>query len=649
VLQDGNFGELWVGGRRPADFEHVFASIQSLVASGLSSLHPEHFDVVIVDEFHHAAADSYRTLLAAVSPRELLGLTATPERSDGVPILDWFDGRIAAELRLWDAIDQHRLTPFAYYGIADDLDLTEIPWRRGRGYDVEQLTHLITSTDVWARGVVRAFEKYVGSVTASRALGFCVSIEHARYMARVFTACGIKATAVWADSSAEARKSVLTDLAAGRVNVVFSVDLFNEGVDVPIVDTLLMLRPTDSGLLFLQQLGRGLRRAAGKSLCTVLDFVGQHRKEFRYDRRFRALLGGTRRSLETQIIAGFPFLPAGCHMQLDRKSTERVLDSIRNSLPSRWTDKAAELRAHYETDPELTLRAFLLESGLDLDDVYDGQRGWSDLKDAAGIPLFAAGSHEASIRKACGRLLHVDDSVRLNAWREWLRHEEPPVVDALGDAELRLLRMLLAQLLDQVASPGMTLADGAALLWSHRQVRAELQDLLEVLASRIEHLPVSIDQLPNIPVVTPARYTRLEMLAAFDAADGCKMPAWREGAKYFADKHTDVFAFTLDKTSGQFSPTTRYRDYAISPDLIHWESQSTTGAESPTGRRYREHAAIGNHVLLFCRRRADERAFYCLGLGNYVSHSGERPMAITWRLARALPGDLFQQFAAAVA
>jgi HKD family nuclease len=154
ALRDPLFGELWVGRNRPAQFEYVFASIQSLNASGLTHLDPMHFDIVIVDEFHHAAAQSYRMLLNHVKPIELLGLTATPERSDGLPILDWFEGRIAAELRLWDAIDQQRLVGFAYYGIHDGLDLRDIPWRRGRGYDVEGLSNLLTSNDALAKFVL---------------------------------------------------------------------------------------------------------------------------------------------------------------------------------------------------------------------------------------------------------------------------------------------------------------------------------------------------------------------------------------------------------------------------------------------------------------------------------------------------------------
>ena len=186
AIRDASFGELWVGGRRPRRFEHVFASIQSLNAAGFDDLPSDHFDVVIIDEFHHAAANSYERLLNHVRPRELLALTATPERSDGLPILQWFDERIAAELRLWDAIDQHRLTPFAYFGVADDLDLREIPWTRSRGYDVEGLTQLITADDIWAHNVLKQFDERIG-VGAARVLGFCVSVEHARYMARVFT------------------------------------------------------------------------------------------------------------------------------------------------------------------------------------------------------------------------------------------------------------------------------------------------------------------------------------------------------------------------------------------------------------------------------------------------------------------------------
>ncbi|MFP5487821.1 MAG: DEAD/DEAH box helicase family protein, partial [Acidimicrobiia bacterium] len=298
AMHDAAFGELWVRDHRPREFEHVFASIQSLTAAGVDSIEPDRFDVVIVDEFHHAAAPTYTRLLERLRPVELLGLTATPERAEGLDVLGHFGGRISAELRIWDAIDQQYLVPFAYYGINDGLDLREVPFRRGTGYDVGALTNVYTGSHVWVGQVIEQMRRRVGDPTRVRALGFCVSVEHARFMADQFNRHGIPSAAVWGETPEGERAQALRELRDGRLAVVFAVDLFNEGVDVPTVDTVLMLRPTESATLFLQQLGRGLRRADGKALCTVLDFVGLHRREFRFDLRYRALLGGSRSGLE---------------------------------------------------------------------------------------------------------------------------------------------------------------------------------------------------------------------------------------------------------------------------------------------------------------------------------------------------------------
>src|SRR5690606_2170135 len=211
-----------------------------------------------------------------------------------------------------------------------------------------------------ARFVVDQVSKH-GDPASMRCLGFCVSIEHAQFMAQHFNRHGISAVAIWGDSPRAEREGALKDLAAGRVQVVFSVDLFNEGIDVPVLDTVLMLRPTESPTLFLQQLGRGLRKAPGKSYCTVLDFVGTHRKEFRFDRRYRALLGGSRRELERAVQLDFPFLPAGCHMQLDRKASEIVLRSLRDAIPSQWPAKVDELRSLRRDQPEIDLATYLDE------------------------------------------------------------------------------------------------------------------------------------------------------------------------------------------------------------------------------------------------------------------------------------------------
>lgn len=651
AIRNHAFGELWIGDSRPAVFDHVFASIQSLRRADLNNWDRTHFDVVIVDEFHHAEAPSYRALLEHLQPLELLGLTATPERSDGLPVLQWFDNRIAAELRLWDAIDQQRLVPFIYYGIADYLDFRDVPWHRGRGYDVEGLSHLFTADDAWARQVIQTLTSKVDDVRRIRALGFCVSIEHARFMARVFNNHNIPAKAIWADTAVPEREAALRELEERRVNVVFSVDIFNEGVDVPSVDTLIMLRPTDSPTLFLQQLGRGLRRHRGKSACTVIDFVGLHRAEFRFDRRFGAVLGGTRGELSKQVQDGFPFLPAGCHMELDRVAAERVLENIRKAVPDTWPKRVEELRALASGRRRVQLAEFVAQTGLALEDIYKGGRCWSDMLAKAGLDVLDPGPKEVQLRRACGRLLHVDDDARIAAYKRILGKKSSPREEQANVANHRYLRMLVASIVDKAVSRETSLEDAWQLLWHHPQVTAELQELMDVLLARIEHVGMPLSDRPTVPLTIHARYTRIEIQAAFGDGDGttARVPDWREGVKFAPDEKSDVLIFTLDKTGDRFSPTTRYRDYAISPQLIHWESQSTTRADSPTGRRYQNHAADGSSIVLFGRLKENDRAFYFLGPATYVSHESEMPMAVTWRLKVPLPGDIFAAFAAAVA
>lgn len=648
AMRDFAFGELWVGGHRPIHFEHVFASIQSLSAAGLANLAADHFDVVIIDEFHHAAAKTYEAILAHLNPVELLGLTATPERGDSQSILHWFGDRIAAELRLWDAIDQHRLTPFAYYGISDGVDYRTVRWVRGRGYDLRELSNVVSADHVLARRIIENVSLTVPDVTSMRALGFCVSVEHARFMAQQFSLAGLPARAVWADTPNDERRDALRDLRDSKLRVVFSVDLFNEGVDIPSVDTLILLRPTDSATLFLQQLGRGLRKEYAKTLCTVLDFVGQHRKEFQFHKRFAALLRGGRRDVIEQIEAGFPFLPSGCHMQLDPVAKQHVLENIRRSLPYNVNLRRDELLRVADGGKRITLKQFLDASGLTAEDVYSGNHSWSNLLEAANLPTLQAGPHEDVLRRALGRLTHLDDMARIEGYRAFAASESPPDLKGMDLRLRRLFHMLATSMLESVSEPLETLEEAADLLRAHPQVLIELSELMEVLLERIEHVPIALDTHPDVPLYVHARYTRREILAAFSDTSTLKTPEWREGSRWVAEEGVDLLAFTLDKTIGHFSPTTRYRDYAITPELLHWESQSMTRAESPTGKRYQSHSSAGSIILPFARLSTENRAFWLLGPAKYVSHEGERPMAITWRLQHPLPGDLYAQFAAAV-
>lgn len=261
----------YAGGRRQTAGDLLFASVQTLGrAEHLERFAPEHFDYVVIDEFHHAAAPTYRRLLQYLRPRFLLGLTATPERTDQSDILSLCDDNLVYSRRLFDSIELGLLCPFHYFGIYDEtVDYQEIPWRNGR-FDPQALEHQL-ATQARARHALQHWRER----GQARTLAFCVSRSHADFMAERFRRASIRAAAVYRGSALE-RSAALEQLAQSQLQVIFSVDLFNEGVDLPAIDTVMMLRPTDSKVLFLQQLGRGLRRHPDKEALVVLDFIGNH-------------------------------------------------------------------------------------------------------------------------------------------------------------------------------------------------------------------------------------------------------------------------------------------------------------------------------------------------------------------------------------
>ena len=639
VLADGAFGELYVGGDRPERWQHVFASVQSLAAYGVERLPADHFDVVVVDEFHHAEAPTYRRLLQHLAPRELLGLTATPERTDGTDVRSSFDGRTAFELRLWDALRADLLVPFHYFGVADGVDLDGLAWTRG-SYDVSALDNVYTGNDARAAKVVRETVQKVTDVRAMRALGFCVSVRHAQYMGEVFTRAGIPSRAVTGETPPQERADALRALRERELNCLFTVDLFNEGLDLPEVDTVLLLRPTQSATVFLQQLGRGLRRAPGKAVLTVLDFIGQHRREFRFDVRYRALTGTSRRQLERDVEAGFPFLPSGSQLVLDPVAQRIVLAGVRAQLRLRRRDLVADVRSH----GDLPLAGYLAESGRELVDVYGRGSSWTALRREAGLPTPAPGPDEDALIRRVAGFAHVDDPERAAVYAR-LAHAGGPRYDELAPREQVLARMLFFVLWPDRGGH-TTYDDGLARLRAHPAVCAEIGELVGMGADAARHVPRPLGPGP-VPLLSHAHYRREEVLAALGwASMERKAHGHATGVAWGPATATDALLVNLRKTERDFSPTTMYRDYAIGPELFHWESQNATSLASETGRRYVRHRERGTHVALFVREAPTGELgpppFLCLGLVDHVEHRGERPIAITWRLRRPMPAETFQ-------
>ncbi len=641
VLRDPAFGELLDGDNTPTQYEHVFVTIHTVHSRRLvEKLGSLFWRMVIVDEAHHLPAKTFDQFISAVQPHYLLGLTATPERSDGQSLMHYFDSRPdgspAVSLRLWDALDQQLLTPFEYYATADDTDMTSVEW--GRGGEVAQLSNIVSSNAVRARAVVHALEKYVADLNALKGLAFCVSVAHATFMAEFFNRSGLPAVALSGADSQMTRTAAVQQLSRGELKMICSCDVFNEGIDIPDANAILLLRPTQSPVIFQQQIGRGLRLAKGKEACLVLDFVGLYTNEFRFDVLLRSITGQSRRQIADSMANGFSTLPAGVHIQFDRVARDRVLDNLREALNLNVHRLCSELAAWaaLQNGSALRLRSFLLDCQLELHDIYTGgtnARSWTSLKRRVNLEPAPAGEREADLARRIFSLLHANDPTLLAAWQ---------VALAGGQVDVRRVQMLAYQLLptrSELISPSAYLAQ----VFANPAVHAELQEVVNILQERSSLEPVSLPHAPdNWTLALHGRYSRSEILSAVGYQTPTERPLSDSGCLPLQQEQIEILFVTLDKSEG-FKERVQFKDYAISPDLFHWQTQNRAGINNNSGRRYTESPTNGWKFQLFVREDR-ESAYVALGSVQLVSHEGDRPISITWRLDRPLTAELFRKF-----
>jgi superfamily II DNA or RNA helicase len=648
ILKDNNFGDLYVGEYKPDSLDHVFMSIQSFNSVKLQEkTTPEFYDFIIVDEFHHAEAPSYQILLDYYRPRILLGLTATPERMDGKNVLERFDDRIAAEMRLPEAIDRKLLSPFQYFAVSDEVDLSKLKWTRG-GYDKAELEKVYTNNDLRVSQVISALHKYVTDIEDVVGLGFCVSVEHAKYMADKFSSSGIPSMAVLGESKDDERRNARRKLVSGEVKFIFTVDLYNEGVDIPEVNTMLFLRPTESLTVFLQQLGRGLRLCEGKECLTVLDFVGQAHKSYNFEQKFKALIGRSKHSVEYNINNGFLNLPKGCYIHLEKQAKEYILRNIKDTRITR-ANLVGKLR-YFQSDTGLepTLSNFLKHNGYSLVDLYGsyGDRSFTRLKVEAGLMENFYNKDEEVITKRLKNLFHINSRKFIEFAVKALRGFIGGQSRDFNEEEKLMLGMLYYSFfLGTPEKAGAGSFDAAMIeLCSNKELMSEAIEILQYNYENIDFVDKHVDLGFTYPLDLHCAYSVDQIMAAFGYFNEEKKPSFREGVKYFKEKDLDVFFITLNKAEKDFSPSTLYEDYAINERLFHWQSQSRTSVESETGQRYINHLKRGSRVVLFVResKKQDGLAspYVYLGEAEYISHSGSMPISVVWRLKEEMTAGM---------
>lgn len=670
------------GEEKDAEADIVFASVQTLARNAhLTRFEPTAFDYIVVDEFHHAAAATYRRIIDHFQPGFLLGLTATPDRSDGGDLLGLCEENLVYECDLWSGIDRELLAPFHYFGVPDPVEYAQIPWRSGR-FDEAALTEAV-ATQARAENALEQLAKRGGKKT----IGFCVSRRHADFMADFAQSRGLRAVAVHSGDTSAPRASALKALEDGDLDIVFAVDMFNEGVDVPSIDTVLMLRPTESPVVWLQQLGRGLRRSADKTHLAVIDYIGNHRI---FLTKLRTLLqvdagdGALRVALERFEDKLIQF-PAGCEVTYDLQALDILRSLIRQ--PRDGEELAAFYRDFRERHGTRPTASEVQHAGFNPG--RTGHAGWlgfvADMGDLSEEQRAAWTTHRAFLDKI--ETTRMTRSYKMLVLRAMIEADAFPGQIALTDLVERVARQASRNpqiKSDLSVNPDDALGLRAVMMQQPLKILAETEwfrlgpNTFETTFAKAENTTLTalaselVDwrllrylQAKDVVYDMPEGTNLAE--AAEDAAPAPTPPAkdltlwqeyqrdqiapyfgavfntgsWNAGIVVLKEARAMILLVTMDK--GSMSVGSHYADQFASPTRFVWQTQTSTQREDMRGRII-SGAETGWSLHLFLRKSKlrDGRAapFRYAGPVSFASWEGEAPITVQWDLEEPVPKHL---------
>lgn len=672
------------GEEKDAGADVIFASVQTLARSAhLGRFDARAFDYIVVDEFHHAAAATYRRIIHHFSPNFLLGLTATPDRSDGGDLLGLCEENLVYECDLWAGIERGLLVPFHYFGVPDLVQYAQIPWRGGK-FDEAALTEAV-ATQARAENALDQLAQRGGKKT----IGFCVSRRHADFMADFAQARGLRAVAVHSGPTSAPRASAIKALDDGDLDIVFAVDMFNEGVDVPSIDTVLMLRPTESPVIWLQQMGRGLRRAPDKPHLAVIDYIGNHRiflTKLRTLLRAAAGEGALRLALE-RLKDNLIEFPAGCEVTYDLKALDILRSLIRQprdgeELSAFYRDfrdrhgtrpTASDVQ-HAGFNPRRTGHAGWIGFVADMGDLTEDERRacstHKDLLDEIEMTPMTQ-SHNILVLRAMieagvfpGRMALTDLVERVAR----LARRNPQIrADLTTDPDdtARLRSFLVQQPLKNLAEkPWFRLGPDSFETTVPKTAQGSLADLVSELVewrllryfnvkeqdfvydtpaiSNLGGLAEDMTAPPTPPtqkLILWKEYPREQIAPLFGSA--FNPGSWNAGIVTLGGVQAMILLVTMHK--GSMSIGGHYADQFANPTRFVWQTQTRTRRDDLRGRII-SGAEAGWTVHLFLRKSKlrDGRGapFRYAGPVRFAGWDGEAPITVQWDLVEPVPREL---------
>ena len=688
-IDKNEFGRIY-GGLKEIDKNIIFASIQSL-RNCYNEFKPSFFDYVIVDEFHHSMSDSYLKTLSYFNPKFLLGLTATPKRMDGKDILSLCDYNVVDEIGIKEALEEDLIVPFHYFGVNDyTINYDNIPYKNGKYNEKILLENLLlnTRTDY----IVEKINKFGFDGDELSAVAFCQNIEHAFFMKEEFSKKGYKSAVITANTSSNERSEILEKFKNKKIEILCVVDILNEGIDIPTINLLLFLRPTMSSTIFIQQIGRGLRKAKNKDFVTIIDFIGNHKKDYLLINYFSSevdnkdTLFTKKEKIINEIKNQFSNIPKSCYVELDRICQNRIIEKIekinfssKNILKEMYLDYKAEI-GKFE-DEFLRIRDFdtnielFQELCLKMHSFYNAQLQFEDSKifknENEKNPLNTAETQFLEYLEKKITLVepftfliidylatgkeYINNSDLLNKYKEFFdikRNFEKHyllnrIFEELMEDEIlekTLYGYRFSKKYEKLFSNGKL--NEKSTIKSNKKVNKSnfINRLKQLIYLGLNEFKRNdLDEFNENILISYKEYKRVELQILLDS----KVPkgSWRAG---YANTDKDICLFaTIDKTH-IFQENLKYDNSLFADDIIQWISQPKTSHNSSVGQMFIHHKEKGFKVHIFIRKYAfmngnKTNPFIYLGNAKYYSSQGDKPMKILWKLDKKIPQKLIYE------